>query len=261
MTSRRWICAWGLLGLWSFGLMACAAPPSHLTRLWPKGELGEPVLGVSTEDGVLILSEPSYSVGQLFEIRFRVGDSLVVDWGRIDRLNDYLAVVRPLYAKLAEGRIAQSLPLAHETVYLAVRDERDEPLMEPGRLWRDGDHGDYLVVDGGDSMSLAQEYAGTGLYVKRDERWQIVGLLSGLVARPDTETEGPWALGFIGLSEVARIIPRQERFYEQDVRPLRPDFEYGVPLQPGDIDLEAELPAAPEPPAEDEPAPERNGER
>ncbi|HTE04665.1 MAG TPA: hypothetical protein VK824_00610, partial [Planctomycetota bacterium] len=107
----------------------CATPPpAHFTRLWLQGETGVPVIGTSTEDGVLVVAEPQYAVGTTFEIQFPFGNSLVRDWGRIDRLNDNLAIVRPITARLREGRIATSLPQPGEQLYLALRDELDEPL-------------------------------------------------------------------------------------------------------------------------------------
>jgi hypothetical protein len=228
-------------------LAGCASPtPSHYTRLWLQGETGEPIVGTSTEDGVLLIAEPGYAVGTSFEIQFPVGNSLVRDWGRIDRLNDNLAVVRPVTARLREGRIATSLPQPGEQVYLALRDELDEPLMQPVVSWLDGRFGDWITVPERDAESLARDYRGTGLYVQRDDRWEIIGVLAGLLARDDSDPQGATALGYVGLLEMSRILPDRIRYLEHDTLPLRPDFEFGVPLQPGDIDLTPpETPEAP----------------
>ena len=89
--------------------VGCAAPiPSHVTRLWPVGRSQEPFLGLSTEEGVLVLTAGHFAVGDLFNIQFPVGNSGVVDLGKIDHLNDDLAVIHPLTSRLLEGRLAAS---------------------------------------------------------------------------------------------------------------------------------------------------------
>jgi hypothetical protein len=222
--------------LLALGAAGCSSTPDpqHFTRLWPDGGTGAPIIGTSTEDGVLVLAQPQWKVGDLLEIQFPFGNSLVVDKGRIDRLNDTLAVVRPLTARLREGRFAAELPLPGEEIYVALRDENDEPVLQPAPLWHDGDFGDWVVLPERDATTVARDYAGTGVYVKREDRWEIVGLLAGLTAYDETES-GYLALGFVGLSEMARILPDRLDYFARDVRPLRPDFEFGVPLQPGDV--------------------------
>lgn len=256
---------------------ACSAPtPSHFTRLWPQkleqGRSGRPVLGLSTEDGVLILARPAYRPDDLFEMQFPVGNSLVVDYGKLDRVNDNLAVVRPLTARFAEGRFAGSLPEPDETLYIAVRDELDAPVMRPASLWRNGALGDWLDLDEDQDEldALAWEYAGTGVYVLREDRWEICGVLSGLVARLEDQASDDLGLGFLGLAELARILPDQLPYYLHLDRPLRPDFEFGVPLQPGDLEVWPEQPGASDDPVEpdesaepvgsDEPADDTEGE-
>jgi hypothetical protein len=220
---------------------ACASPPpSHFTRLWPEGTTGSPIIGTSTEDGILLLSRPDFRVGDRFELQFPVGNSLVRDWARIDRVNDNLAVARPLTARIVEGRIATELPQPDEKIFLALRDEDDEPDMTRVRPWRDGMYGDWIVVPGRDSEQVAREFQGTGLYVRRKGRWQIVGVLTGLLAEDEENRRGETALGYIGLLEMSRILPDHVPYFEHDIKPLRPDFEFGVPLQPGDINLDDE---------------------
>jgi hypothetical protein len=228
---------------------ACSAPPSHFTRLWPKDATGEPLIGLSTEEGVVMVRTDGFAVGDLLEIQFPVGNSLVRDWGRVDRLNESLMVVQPLTARLQRGRLAQSFPKPEEQLYLALRDDEDEPLMQPVEHWRDGAYGDWIVMQGHDPLDIALRYQGTGVYVQRSGRWEIVGLLAGLTAYEGPEPQGELALGFIGLEELARILPQRTNYFEYDIKPLRPDFEFGVPLQPGDIDLPtSEPPAPPTPP-------------
>ena len=220
---------------------ACSSPPpSHFTRLWPQkveqARSGPPVLGVSTEDGVLILARPGYVPEDLFDMQFPVGNSMVVDYGKLDRVNDNLAVVNPITARFAQGRFAATLPESDETLYVAVRDDADAPVMRPASLWHAGALGDWLSVDASDGPAddLARDYAGTGIYVRRDDRWEICGVLSGLVAELEGDDDSR-GLGFLGLAELARILPDQLPYYLHLDRPLRPDFEFGVPLQPGDL--------------------------
>ncbi|MBM3986076.1 MAG: hypothetical protein FJ296_10390 [Planctomycetes bacterium] len=220
-------------------LLACACSstptPEHFTRLWVEGRTGQPLIGTSTEDGVVVLAQPDWKVGDLFEIQFPVGNSLVVDKGRIDRLNDTLAVIRPLTARLREGRFAAELPVPGEELYVALRNERDKPELEPAPSWLDGAYGDWVVLPDRDPERIARDYAGTGVYVQRGGRWELVGVLAGLMAHDESDPQGPVALGFVGLIELARILPDRLDYFARDLRPLRPDFEFGVPLQPGDI--------------------------
>jgi hypothetical protein len=210
--------------------------PSHYTRLWPTGRTGLPLIGTSTEDGVVILTTPGLALGDQYEIQFPHGNSVVVDWGVIDRLNDVLAVVRPQTAVLREGRLATSPPTPDEQLYLSLRDELDEPVMRPVKRWRAGEYGDYVLLPGQDPVQVATSQRGAGVYVRRDGRWEIVGILAGLTAVDEADPRGELALGYVGLRELARILPERVDYFEREYRPLRPDFEFGVPLQPGDIE-------------------------
>lgn len=236
---------------------ACASPPpSHLTRLWPQGTTGTPLLGISTEDGVLALAHPEWAVGDLFEIHFPVGNSYVRDWGRLDRRNDDLAIIRPVSSRLLEGRFATELLGPYEVLYLALRDEADGPRMVPVQRWQAGTLGNFIVPPEGDADELVRTWAGVGLYVERDDRWEIVGILSDLTARLTNGRPDDWAVGYVGIGEISRILPDQVDYFVQPYTPPRPDFEFGVPLQPGDIVLPAE-----ELPLEIEPAAEAPGGR
>lgn len=211
------------------------AEATHFTRLWPANQGGDPFIGLSTEDGILLLTRPGFRVGDIFDIHFPIGNSTVRDWGQLDRFNENLAVVRPLTARQSEGRFAASAPAPGETLFVALRDGDDDPVMEEADWWHDGDWGDWITVGGHDVEELAAHYAGTGVYVERDDRYQICGVLSGLVAHTDDDPDDDPGLGFYGLGELARILPDQRAFYGHDIRPLRPDFEFGVPLQKLDL--------------------------
>jgi len=218
-------------------LAGCSVtPPEHFTRLWVEGRTGLPSVGTSTEDGVLVLAEPDWKVGDSFEIQFPYGNSLVVDKGRIDRLNDTMAVVLPSSSRLREGRFAGELPVEGEPLWVALRDERDEPTMAEAESWHDGAWGDWLLLPDQDAEAIARDYAGTGVYVRRSDRWELVGVMAGLTAQDESSSDGATALGFIGLAELARILPDRLDYFARDIRPLRPDFEFGVPLQPGELD-------------------------
>jgi hypothetical protein len=236
--------AWGVLAL-ALGLAGCSSPalPSHYTRLWPAGRTGQPLVGTSTEDGVVILSTPGLALGDRYEIQFPFGNSVVADWGLVDRLNDVLAVVRPQTAVLREGRIASSPPTPDEQLYLALRDDRDEPALRPVARWRRGEYGDWVILRGVDPDEVARSQRGTGVYVRREVRWEIVGVLAGLTAVDEVDVRGEVALGFIGLRELARILPDRVAYFERDEHILRPDFEFGVPLQPGDLERRLPQPA------------------
>ena len=211
------------------------AKASHFTRLWPANQGGEPYIGLSTEDGILLLTRPGMRVGDIFDIHFPIGNSTVRDWGQLDRFNENLAVVRPLTARQSEGRFAASAPTPGETIYVSLRDGDDDPVMEEADWWHDGEWGDWITVGGHDLEELAGRYAGTGVYVERDDRYEICGVLSGLIAHTDDDPDDDPGLGFYGLGELARILPDQRAFYGHDIRPLRPDFEFGVPLQKTDL--------------------------
>lgn len=218
---------------------ACVAPPEHFTRLWPGGRTGEPVVGLSTEEGVIVLGEPHYAVDDVFEIQFPIGNSVVSAHGSIVRLNEELALIAPLDAVLREGRFAAGLPdFAEEEVFLALRDEDDDPALEPVLLWHDGTFGDYVVLDDVDDPdAFARDHAGMGLYVFRQRHWQIVGMLAGVTARSPDLDDDDVGLGYLSLLEIARLLPDRTDYFDHGVKPLRPDFEFGVPLQPGDVDV------------------------
>ncbi len=231
-------------------LLACGAcrspvpPANHLTRLWPVGETGTPLLGVSTEDGIVMLSDPQYTVGDVFDIQFPYGNSMVRDRGVVDRLNDNVAVVRPLSARLLEGRFSDRPPMAADALFLALRSDADEVDFAPVKLWGDGAYGDWITFPEGtldwfsgseDLAEVARTRAGSGVYRRTDtQRMVIVGLLSGFTASLG-ETPDAQAMGYIGLEELARILPDSIPYYKHWEPPLRPDFEYGVPLKPGDV--------------------------
>jgi len=233
--------SWKLLAACLLLAAGCATPPSsHFVRLWPLGRSGEPIVGLSTEDGILVLAVPHYDVGDVFSMQFPYGNSGLFDYGTLDHLNDDLAVIRPIYARLLEGRLATEPLRPHETLYLALRDEQDQQVMTIVDLWKDGRYGDYIVLPGEDEpQARARDLAGSGLYVQRDGRWQIIGMMAGITARLDEDAAQDAGMGFIGLVELVRVLPDRIDYFERDIKPLRPDFEFGVPLQPGDIELPA----------------------
>lgn len=236
-------------------LGACVHPPVHMTRIWADGYHGQPMLGLSTEDGVLLLVEPEHAVGDVLKLQFPVGNSLVEDWAVIDRRNDDLAIARPLSSNLEEGRFATERPSLDETIYLALRDGDDDPRLVEVRLWHDGLHGNWIAAFDGDPEAAAARWAGAGLYVhrgsrwamlggpwnwRRHDRWEIVGMLAGVTAhRPEDPDDV--ALGFVGLGEIGRLLPDRVDYFEDEDQPPRPDFEYGVPLQSGDLEADALL--------------------
>lgn len=215
-------------------LMAERRTPSHYTRLWPEGqERAQPQVGISTEDGIVTLTGPSFEVGDRFEIEFPIGNSYVVDTGRIVRLNEHMAVLEPFTSRLDQGRFAAYSPAPDEPIWLNIRDERDQPIMVEVSLWDGGEWGDWVLMRGHPADSTAHDHAGAGLYVRREERWEICGVLSGLTAR--AEDDGETALGFLGLAELGRLIPGRVKFFDRGLMPHRPDFDHGDPITPRDI--------------------------
>jgi hypothetical protein len=209
--------------------------PDHLLRLWEPGDLGNPKLGLATEDGVLILSEPEYEVGHLFELQHPVGNSYVIDTGTIVRLNQNLAVVAPSTSRMGKGRFAAYAPRPDETIYFATRDERDKTVLHETALWQDGVWGDWIDVPRElDPEDTAGSCAGTGLYLQRAGRWEICGMISGLTATAnDDDSIG---LGFVGLAEIGLVLVEEHNFFDRDLLPHRPDFELGDTIEPEDIE-------------------------
>jgi len=60
---------------------------------------------------------------------------------------------------------AATLPTPDETLYIAVRDERDQPVMQPANFWHAGEFGDWIGVEADAADALARDYAGTGIHV------------------------------------------------------------------------------------------------
>lgn len=247
-----------LLAALLLALAACSAPPSHVTRLWPQGVQGKPVVGLSTEEGVLVLADRSYRLGDLFDVQFPVGNSRVDEVGELIRINDNLGVVQPLSARLLEGRFATERPAQHEQLFVALRDADDEPLMQPVAMWRDGARGDLIVppIDACDDVDTVDDFAlrtaGAGVYVYRHDSWEIVGMMSGLVvelADPGTPDEAATSVGFIGLDELRRAVSDGVDYVTPRFLPRRTDFEFGVERQPGDVAIDALRTLNPDAPA------------
>lgn len=231
-----------LILILTLALAACASPPSHFTRIWPEGDTGVPLHGLSTEDGVLILADPHLAVGDRFRFQFPVGNSVVEDWAVLDRRNDDLAILRPLTSRLHEGRFATVAPTPDEPFYLALRTPEDEAQMVEVERWHGGQYGAFIEPWDSDPRRMARDWAGAGLYVERDGRWEIVGILAGLTARPlIREDDDDLGLGYLDLSEISRLLPDQVDFFEHPILPPRADFEYGMPLREGDLDVDEVL--------------------
>ena len=97
-------------------------------------------------------------------------------------------------------------------------------------FWLDRDG--TIVDDPGyldDPAALARDQAGVGLYLNRDDRWQICGILAGITLNEPGADPSDAGLGYIGLVEIVRVLPDQIDYFERDIKDLRPDFEFGVP--------------------------------
>ena len=80
-----------------------------------------------------------------------------------------------------------------------------------------------------------------------DEEMELVGVLNGVVC------EELHAVAFIGLDEIADVLPRESNYFLRRVQPRRADFEYGIPRDfAGEKPFASDAPrpeTAPPPPA------------
>ncbi len=75
----------------------------------------------------------------------------------------------------------------------------------------------------GRAADLVTSCAGAGVYAWRNGEMELVGVLNGVWCE---ELE---ALAFIGLDEIADVLPKESSFFARRALPKRADFEYGIP--------------------------------
>lgn len=222
---------------------ACHGPAPTISSVEFQTERGI-VRGVSTEDGILALVDVVPSTGEL-SFRYHTGNGFFDDVARLDRKNDALAVMQPVTSRPSLARFGAYPAARDDTLYIEVNEGRKPELVE-FELFEGGQHGDLLVLKkkGGDPLAIAQIYAGTGVYAWRNEEMELVGVLNGVVC------EEMNAIAFIGLDEIADVLPRESNYFLRRVQPRRADFEYGIPR-----DFAGEKPFASDAPRPETPPP------
>ena len=180
------------------------------------------VRGVSTEDGLFALADvvPPAETPLLF--RYRTGDGFFDDRARLVRQTDVLALLAPESSRPHRARFAIHPASFDDRLFIEVRTGDEADLLEC-HLFDLGRQGDLLVLDEGQLADVAHRYAGAGLFAWRDDMLQLVGVLNGVYC------EEPATLAFIGLDEMATLLPETSDFFVRRALPHRSDFEYGVP--------------------------------
>jgi hypothetical protein len=185
------------------------------------------VRGVSTEDGILALTDVVPPAGEL-RFRSRAGNGFFDDLAALERRGDALAVLRPRSSRPSQARFAAYPAGLDDRLFLEVLGEDGPELLEC-RLLFGGARGDLLVPDEEDLAApagvadLARRYAGSGVLVWRDETMELVGVLNGVYS------EAPAALAFIGLDEMSTLLPAESSYFTRRAQVRRADFEYGTP--------------------------------
>jgi hypothetical protein len=221
---------------------ACRGPRSVESTVEFQTERGV-VRGVSTEDGVLALVETVPATGEV-SFRYRVGNGLFDDVATLDRKNDTLAVLSPKTSRPNMARFAAYPAARDESLFLEVRTADHSDLIRC-HLLDDGRRGDLLDLDERrlEFDDILRHYVGIGVFAWRNDEMELVGILNGVYSAD------PPALAFIGIDEIATLLPATSNYFVRRVQPRRADFEYGVPRSfEGEKPFASDLPAAGEAP-------------
>ncbi|MEW6743162.1 MAG: hypothetical protein AB1486_10425 [Planctomycetota bacterium] len=212
--------------------------PNHLVTL----ELEPPRLAVSTEDGIICLVEDALRTDDI-PFTFQYGRGIYADFATVDRINETLGILLPQTTQVPQARFATYPPTEDDDLVIGTRDEGGRAAVEAVRLYEEGRLGDLIALDMELSSAHAfiERHTGAGVYVWRDDHYQLVGLLNGayLLDRP--------VAAFVGLHELARILPIGSDFFAHQPKVPREDFEYGLPYPAVD-----EIRGRPEPKSEGE---------
>jgi hypothetical protein len=201
-------------------LAACRGPAPIEATIDFQTERGI-VRGVSTEDGLLALRDVVPESTPM-QFRYRVGNGFFDDRARLVRQNDVLALLAPESSRPHLARCAGFPAARDDRLFIEVRDEEGPELLEC-RLLDEGRLGDLLVLDEGELEEVAHRFAGAGLFAWREGTMQLVGVLNGVYC------EEPEALAFIGLDEMATLLPETSNYFVRRALPHRADFELGIP--------------------------------
>ena len=205
-------------------LAACHGPAPVEANVEFQTERGV-VRGVSTEAGILALVDVLPESGEI-SFRCRIGNSFFDDVADLVRRGDALALLSPRSSRPPLARFAAYPAALDDTLYVEVRTVspiEDVPDLLRAHLLEEGRRGDLLVLDEALSVDIAHRYAGAGVFAFRDGSMELVGILNGVYL------ESPRALAFVGLDEMATLIPAESSYFERRPTVRRADFEYGVP--------------------------------
>lgn len=223
---------------------ACRGPRSVESSVEFQTERGV-VRGVSTEDGVFALAETVPATGEV-SFRYRVGNGLFDDVATLERKNDTLAVLSPKTSRPNMARFAAYPAARDESLFIEVRTADHTDLIRC-HLLDDGHRGDLLELDERRTEfdELIRHYVGVGVFAWRNSEMELVGILNGVYSAD------PRALAFIGIDEIATLLPATSNYFVRKVLPRRADFEYGVPRSfEGEKPAASDLAPAPEAPAD-----------
>jgi hypothetical protein len=209
----------------SFGAAACVGPQgpySIQSTVEFQTDRGV-VRGVSTQEGIFAFAEIAPPTGEL-SFRFRTGDNFFDDVATLQRKSDVLALFAPKSSRLNQARFATYPAAADDKLYLEVRTDGHTDILAC-HLLDAGVRGDFVALDEKrlELADVAHRFAGVGVFAWRDGSMQLVGMLNGVYC------EEPRALAFIGLDEMATLIPVESDYFVRRVLPHRADFEYGTP--------------------------------
>ena len=247
--ARRVVATALLVAGLALGLAGCRSPHSIESGVEFETERGI-VRGVATEGGIYALADVVPPTGEL-SFRCRTGNGFFDDTATVVRRGDAIAVFEPKSSHLNLARFAGYPAAAADALFIETHEGGEAGLI-PCHLFESGKLGDLLTLDD-DSVEpgpFAQHYAGSGIFAWRDKSMQLIGMLNGVYS-PE-----PKALAFVGLDEMATLLPAESSYFARRVTTRRADFEYGIPRDfAGEKPSAADAPAAPEP---DEPAPHGN---
>lgn len=201
-------------------LGGCRGPRSIEANVEFQTERGV-VRGVSTESGILALADIVPPTGEL-SFRYRSGNGFFDDVAAADRRSDALVLMQPKSTRLNHARFAAFPAAGGDSLFLEVRTGPETDILRC-HLLDGGARGDLLVLDEGDFYDVLASYTGAGVYAWREDMMQLVGVLNGVYC------ESPHALAFVGLDEMATLIPAGSNYFTRRTTPRRADFEYGIP--------------------------------
>lgn len=198
---------------------------------------GSPRYALSTEDGILALTEPDLSVDELPVLYWYRG-APVRDDARVLHLADDFGLLEMQSAKIHYAVFAAGDPAPDESLWIQVLEDDIErrPQLIEASLFEGGAYGDLLAIDEWfwAADEIAGDWVGAGVYVRRKGVYELVGIINGLVAdhpRPSTWSRwfGPKELvTFAGLDSIAPTLPDSSDYFARRIRVFRPDFEHGL---------------------------------